>query len=198
MSLVVVRLYLRIKHAFFRGEPQVQLVLRLVLSASKHLILKKFASFVVEQYIQRTTAACEQGVVVGDLLLMLRVLQDGLNVVCAQGILSCRHENAVTLVVQSYFRRKIGSVRHHSDYGISLSQRHKLAHQFLPVVRVPVSGAELLVEGIILSVNSARLCSAWAGRMGTWRAALVPISVVQIDDLAFSWTLHPASVQVRL
>ena len=195
MSLVVIRLYLRIKHAFFNGEPQVQLVLSIVLSASKHLILKKIASFVVEQCIQRTTAACEQVVVVGALVLCNRVIQDGPNVGFAQGILSCRHENAVTLVVQRYFRRKIGSVRHHSDYGISLSQRHKLAHQFLPVVRVPVSGAEPLVEGIILSVNSARLCSAWAGRMGTWGAALVQISVVQIDDIAdISWTLHPASV----
>ncbi len=62
--------------------------------------LRKMASFLVKQCLQRTKAGCEQVVVVGFLVVRIRVLQDGLTVFFAHGILSCLHENAVTLVVQ--------------------------------------------------------------------------------------------------
>ncbi len=49
-----------------------QLVLHVVFSASKHAFLKKIASFVVEQCIQRMTAVCEQVVVVDALVICIR------------------------------------------------------------------------------------------------------------------------------
>ena len=71
-------------------------------------------------------------------------------------------------------------MRHDSNDGKSLSQRHKLAHQFVVVVRVSVFGVEHQVQLIGLSDLSAGFRSRLAG--GEGRVERVKVDYVVVFD----------------